>query len=145
MKIHYFIFLVFLTSCMSQNDKINQYTKYENGVKQRNGAWEEKYSSDIGELKGIGKYKNGQKTGLWVTKFQNQIYQKERFRKNTSKVKIYHKNGVLREKGKTRTNENDSQIHWFYDGPWKIYDETGKHIYTKIYKNGSPIDSINAQ
>ena len=145
MKIHYFIFLVFLTSCMSQNDKINQYTKDENGVKQRNGAWEEKYSSDIGELKGRGKYKKGQKIGLWVTKFQNQIYQKERFRKNTSKVKIYHKNGVLREKGKTRTNENDSQIHWFYDGPWKIYDENGKHIYTKIYKNGSPIDSINAQ
>ena len=106
MKIQYSIFiLLFLISCTAKTGKINQYAKDNNGVRQRNGIWEEKYASDIGELIGKGKYKNGQKVGLWVTKYQDKVYQKERFKKNISKVKIYHKNGVLREKGQTKTNE----------------------------------------
>ena len=146
MKIQYSIFiLLFLISCTAKTGKINQYAKDNNSVRQRNGNWEEKYASDIGELIGKGKYKNGQKVGLWVTKYQDKVYQKERFKKNISKVKIYHKNGVLREKGQTKTNENDTQMHWFYDGAWKIYDENGKHIYTKIYKQGTPLDSIPAK
>ena len=36
-------------------------------------------------------------------------------------------------------------MQWFYDGAWKIYDENGKHIYTKIYKQGTPLDSIPAK
>ena len=65
MKIQYSIFiLLFLISCTAKTGKINQYTKDNNGVRQRNGIWEEKYASDIGELIGKGKYKNGQKVGL---------------------------------------------------------------------------------
>lgn len=125
MKIQYSIFiLLFLISCTAKTGKINQYAKDNNGVRQRNGIWEEKYASDIGELIGKGKYKNGQKVGLWVTKYQDKVYQKERFKKNISKVKIYHKNGVLREKGQTKTNENDTQMHWFYDGLGKFMTKT---------------------
>ena len=103
MKIQYSIFiLLFLISCTAKTGKINQYAKDNNGVRQRNDIWEEKYASDIGELIGKGKYKNGQKVGLWVTKYQDKVYQKERFKKNISRVKIYHKNGVLREKDKPK-------------------------------------------
>jgi hypothetical protein len=59
--------------------------------------------------------------------------------KDFCKVKIYHKNGKIRERGQTKTNENDNTMHWFYDGAWKIYDENGKHIFTKIYKQGTPL------
>lgn len=147
MRNYYFklVILLFFASCASKATKINQYVKDENGDRQRNGAWEETYTSDIGELVGKGKYKNGQKVGLWVTKYQDKIYQKEKFKKNISKVKIYHKNGVLREKGQTKTNENGVNTHWFYDGPWKIYDKKGKHIFTRIYKQGTPLDSIPAK
>lgn len=141
----FLLFLILFISCSSRTEKINQYAKDEKGVKQRNGIWTESYSSDIGKLQGKGKYKKGKKVGLWVTKYQDKIYQKERFRKNISKVKIYHPNGVLREKGQTRTNKNEGYRHWFYDGEWKIYDQNGKHIYTKIYKEGTPIDSIAAK
>lgn len=146
MRTFYFklIILSFFVSCVSKNQKINQYSKDEKGTRQRSGVWEEEYTSDIGKLIGRGKYKNGQKVGLWVTKYQDKIYQKERFKKNISKVKIYHSNGVLREKGQTKTNDNGKQVHWFYDGPWKIYNENGKLIYTKIYKQGTPLDSIPA-
>jgi hypothetical protein len=39
------------------------------------------YTSDIGELVGKGKFKNGEKVGLWVTTYQGKVYQKERFKR----------------------------------------------------------------
>ena len=83
-----------------KNGKINQYAKDNNGVRQRNGIWEEKYASDIGEL--IGKKYKTDKSWTLGNKYQDKVYQKKD-QKNISKVKIYHKNGVLREK---RTNQN---------------------------------------
>jgi antitoxin component YwqK of YwqJK toxin-antitoxin module len=142
MKIQYFIFLILAFNSCYSTDKINQYAKDKNGVKQRNGLWVEEYSSDIGKLQGKGRYKNGEKVGLWVITFQDKVYQKERFKKYTSKVKVFNQNGELREKGQTKTLVNDNSSHWFYYGTWKYYDENGKHIYSKVYKDETHIDSI---
>ena len=139
------IILSFFVSCISKTTKINQYAKDENGVRQRNGVWEETYTSDIGELVGKGKFKNGEKVGLWVTTYQGKVYQKERFKKDFCKVKIYHENGKISERGQTKTMKSDNSRHWFYDGAWKIYNEKGKHIFTRIYKQGTPLDSIPAK
>ena len=92
------IILSFFVSCISKTTKINQYTKDENGVRQRNGIWGEKYASDIGELIGKGKYKNGQKVGLWVTKYQDKVYQKERFN-----FYIIVSNFLYRKNGKNKS------------------------------------------
>ena len=142
MKIQYFIFFILALNSCSSTNKINQHSIDKKGVKLRNGLWIEKYSSDIGELQGKGKYKNGEKVGLWVITFEDKIYQKERFKKFTSKVKVFHQNGKLREKGQTKTLVNDVSRHWFYYGTWKYYYENGKHIYNKVYKDETHIDSI---
>ena len=62
MKIQYSIFYIIVSNFLyRKNGKINQYAKDNNGVRQRNGIWEEKYASDIGELIGKGNIKTDKK------------------------------------------------------------------------------------
>lgn len=138
----FFIFLIVLVSCKNVV-KTNQYTKDSYGIMRKNGVWIEKVSSDIGDLQEKGKYKNGNKIGLWKTTFQRKIYQKEKFKKQGSVVRIYHENGKIAKKGQTKTELSNNSIHWFYTGVWKFYNEKGKLIYTKTYNNGSVVDSIS--
>lgn len=141
MRISFFL-IAFLVSCATKNSRINNYVIDETGNRKRDGKWVENLSSDNGILQQKGKYKNGEKTGLWITSFQGKVEQKERFRKNSSKIKIYNANGFLVQKGNTKTESSNQYKHWFYDGEWKFYDEKGKHIYTKIYDKGNKVDSI---
>ena len=82
MKIQYSIFiLLFLISCTAKTGKINQYAKDNNGVRQRNGIWEEKYASDIGELIGKGKYKKRTKSWTLGNQISRQSLSKRKIQK----------------------------------------------------------------
>ena len=139
MKLSLLLIGFFLVSCAT---KINNYVTDEKGNRMRNGLWIEESSADSGTLQEKGKYKNGEKTGLWITSFKGKIKQKERFRKNFSKIKIYHDNEVLKQKGRTATEITNDYRHCFYQGELKFYDKKGKHIYSKIYEKGNKVDSV---
>jgi hypothetical protein len=53
---------------------MNQYSKDEKNVSKRHGKWKEEYSSDEGTLIAVGKYKNGEKAGIWKTTLNNQLF-----------------------------------------------------------------------
>ena len=132
-----------MSSCKTQ--PINQYVKVENKWQKRHGKWKEEYSSDQGTLTAVGKYKMGEKFGVWETTFQNKLYQKDKIRKGVTKTKLYHPNGKIMERGQSRLDITEAQRHWYYFGDWKYYNENGKLKYIKKYADGKKIDSISFQ
>jgi len=134
------LIVLLLASC---NTKTNQYIKDEKNVSKRHGKWKEEYSSDQGVLIAIGKYKNGEKLGIWKTTFEDKLFQKDKIRKNVTKTKLYHPNGKIMEKGQSKLDISDAERHWYYFGDWKYFGENGNLKYIKRYADGKKIDSIS--
>lgn len=133
------LFSIFI-SCKTE---MNQYVKLTDKLQKRHGKWREEYSSEMGTLIAVGKYKYGEKMGVWKTVFQDKIYQKDKIRKSVTKTKLYFPNGIIMESGQSRLDISDDKRHWYYFGDWKYYDENGKLKYIKKYSDGNKVDSIS--
>jgi len=128
-------------SCKTK--EMNQYKKFPDKTQKRHGKWKEEYSSDQGVLIAIGKYKNGEKVGIWKTTFEDKLYQKDKIRKSVTNTKLYYPNGKKMEKGQTKLDISDAERHWYYFGDWKYFGENGNLKYIKRYADGKKIDSIS--
>lgn len=122
---------------------MNQYVKDEKKVNKRNGKWKEEYSSDEGTLSAVGKYKMGEKVGVWKMTLNGRKYQKEVIRKGITKTKRYFSNGKLMERGQSKIDISENERHWYYFGDWKYYDEQGNLLYIKKYADGKKVDSVS--
>ncbi|AQX05696.1 hypothetical protein KRE40_00390 [Elizabethkingia meningoseptica] len=111
--------LLFFVSCST---KYNQ----RDAQKQRHGKWKETLYTGDGEMLATGRYKHGEKRGLWKYSYGDRLVETEKYRKNTAVVKSYHPNGRMSSKGQTRTDVTDTYRHWYAYGIWKYYDENGK-------------------
>ena len=139
-KLLLLLYCVFLVSCKT---KINQYVKDDNNTNKRNGKWEEEYTSDEGVLISIGKYKKGEKIGVWKTFLNHQLFQKDKIRKDITKTKRYFPNGKMMEQGQSKFEISKEERHWFYFGDWKFYNDQGELLYIKKYFNGNKTNSIS--
>ena len=84
-----------------------------------------------------GRFKNGTEVGKWLKwDMDGNLEEVKRYRKNKIKVKIYHTNGKINWKGNAKLEITDEKLRYFWQGPWKRYDENGKYIETIIYSNG---------
>jgi antitoxin component YwqK of YwqJK toxin-antitoxin module len=110
--------------------------------KKRVGLWIEQYSIDSTQYKSVGKYKNGDPTKKWLYYTNNRISKKEVYRKNRCTITYYNVNGTIQSKGKTKLVVTGPEIHWFYYGDWKYFDENGNLISTKKYDNGEFVSEI---
>ena len=135
-----FCVVTFLFSCHS---KVNQYVRTGDKVQKRNGKWVEDYSSSDGELIAVGKYKIGEKVGVWKTSLSGKKYQKDKIKNDITYTKFYFPNGKIMEQGQSKLEITDSYRHWFYFGDWKYYGENGKLKYIKKYADGKKVDSIS--
>lgn len=142
MKIRLLLLLccVFLVSCKT---KINQYVKDDHDTDKRNGKWREEYSSNEGVLIATGKYKKGEKIGVWKMFSNDKLFQKDKIRRDITKTKKYFPNGKIMEKGQSKLEISQNERHWFYFGDWKFYNDRGELLYIKKYFNGNETDSIS--
>ncbi len=124
--------LLIVWSCKTQaiNQKIN---------KKREGLWIEKYTLDSSHYESIGKYRRDDPVKKWRYYLNGKIIKKEKHKRNTSITKFYHKNGKLQSKGKSKLETGGKNLHWFYYGDWKFYDEERKLIRISKYENGKLI------
>lgn len=135
------LFSIFIfVSCKTE---LNQYIRIDSKTQKRHGKWKEEYSVENGKLTAIGKYKKGEKVGVWKTTFQDKLYQKDKIRKSVTKTKLYFPNGKIMQRGQSRFDISENERHWYYFGDWKYYDENGKLKYIKKYADGKKIDSIS--
>lgn len=140
MKKFYLIVLVLLTqiSC-----SINQYREISDSHRQRHGKWIEKDSVENAEYVMKGKYKMGEKTGVWKTYLNGKLYQKDKIKDSITITKVYFPNGNIMEKGQSKLIVKDHLRHWFYYGNWEYYDKNGKLEYIKKYQDNNKVDSIS--
>lgn len=131
--------LVFV-SCQT---KTNQYIKISDKVQKRHGKWKEEYPTEEGTLITKGRYKMGEKVGVWKTFVGDKLYQKEKIGRKKTKMFVYHRNGNIMERGQTKLDISENERHWYYFGDWKFYDENGKLKYIKKYTDGKKIDSVS--
>ncbi|MCJ8154622.1 hypothetical protein MKJ01_12695 [Chryseobacterium sp. SSA4.19] len=131
---------VFLVSCKT---KLNQYVKDDHNTNKRNGKWREEYSSNDGVLIATGKYKKGEKIGVWKIFSDDKLFQKDKIRRDITKTKRYFPNGKIMEKGQSKLEISENERHWFYFGDWKFYNDRGELLYIKKYSNGNKTDSIS--
>jgi len=138
-----YVALVCALTLVSCNTKMNQYINNENNVNKRDGKWKEEYSADEGILTAFGKYKKGEKVGIWKIYLNNKLYEKNKFKKTVTKTKKYFPNGELMERGQSKVEVSQNERHWFYFGDWKYYDQKGNLLYIKKYAEGKKMDSIS--
>ncbi len=130
-----FLVLVFLISnACKTNQKIN---------KVREGYWIEKYQLGKDEYKSTGTYKKGNPIRKWKYLKNDTVYQKEKYRKNICKTIYFHKNGKVMQRGQSKIEFSNGEIHWFYFGKWFYYDENEKLIKIKNYENGKVISETD--
>jgi antitoxin component YwqK of YwqJK toxin-antitoxin module len=132
------VLILFLVECKTApiNQKIN---------KKRVGLWIEKYAIDSTQYKSIGKYNNGDPIKKWCYYTNKTINKKEIYRKNKCITTYYYPNGNIQSKGKTKLTITGPEMHWFYYGDWKYYDENEKLISIKKYENGEFVSETKAQ
>lgn len=140
----YFLLSLTISIISCAPSKINQYIK-EDKIQKREGKWVETNATEQGNYVSKGKYRKGIKVGVWKTNINGIQLQKDAYRNDLIKTKIFQSNGKLKIKGQSSTEITDDYIHWFYNGDWKHYNEKGKLIYIKRYYRGKPLDSISYQ
>lgn len=113
-KIYAFLLMFLVT--VSCKTKMNQYIKNENNVSKRHGKWREEYSSDEGTLVAVGRYKKGEKVGVWKTTLNNQLFQRDKIGGKMTKTKMYYQSGKLMQQGQSRIDITKNQRHWYYFG-----------------------------
>lgn len=123
---------IILLSCKSKT--INQKIDHK-----KEGVWINQYIQDSVEYKSFEYYKNDQPVKKWKTYIGGKIYKTEKYKNEICTVKYYYKNGKLQSKGKTKTETNQEELHWFYFGDWKYYDENGVLTSIKKFNNGEII------
>ncbi|QDP86366.1 hypothetical protein FNJ88_12690 [Chryseobacterium sp. SNU WT5] len=141
MKRNYLLLLLIfgITSCSIS--KINQYVK-DGKVQRREGRWVEENSSEEGIFISKGRYRDGEKIGIWRTSLNGNRYQREAFRKDLIKTKFYYPNGRIKEKGQSKMERDDDFRHWFYMGDWTHYNKSGQLMYIKTYHKDKKADSV---
>lgn len=144
MKLQFCSILLVTAFISCGSSEVNHYIK-DGNARKRDGFWLENNSTDRGEIISKGKYKNGEKVGVWKTSLNGVRLQREAYRRNLIKTKVFHSNGKIKEKGNSITEITDEFRHWHYNGKWKYFDENGKLNYIKTYSKGTKVDSISAR
>jgi antitoxin component YwqK of YwqJK toxin-antitoxin module len=94
--------------------------------------------------KTVGKYQKNIEKGTWKSFEGEKLVKEEKYKNGICHTKVYHQNGQLSSEGKTKLAENEIESHWFYFDQWNFYDESGKLIETKFYKEGE-LDEIRKE
>lgn len=131
----YFLFavmVILLGSC--------QVNRYKHNLK--TGLWINKDDNGDVIYKSRGRYKYGKEKGTWKYYHDKTLFKKERHNGDTSEMWFYHLNKKVMANGKTEINFNGIEIHWYYTGDWKYFDQQGRLLKTVTYKLGNPIAEV---
>ncbi|MBK6447111.1 MAG: hypothetical protein IPF81_17960 [Bacteroidetes bacterium] len=113
----------------------------KNGV--RHGYWVIYADSAKTILESRGHYRNGHETGTWKYYHENGKLRKiERFSKQRIRTKYFYENGKRKSAGNAMLRIEGESLHYFYQGPWKYYNEDGVLKSIVIYERGEEIKTL---
>jgi hypothetical protein len=134
------IFLLFFNSFLLAQ-KINQL----NRSGERTGRWIT-YADTSKKIKTMdARFKNGLAVGKSLYYYSDgTLLRREVKRFKKIKIKIYHPNGKLSQKGNARIDILPEKVHFYFYGQWKNHDTTGKLISYSLYEKGELITTTAA-
>jgi len=113
--------------------KVNQLD--ENGKK--HGFWIEYMDSSHEDISGKGRFNHGRESGKWKHyHFNGKRRLKYKYKKDDIKVKYYYSNGRLEQKGRARIEYSEKDVHYFWEGEWRFYDEKRKLVKKMMFQDG---------
>lgn len=119
--------------------KTNQFD--ENGKK--HGFWVEYLDSEHVDISGKGKFEHGRESGKWIHyHFNGKRRLKYKYLKDDIKVKYYYTNGKLEQKGRARIEYTKKDVHYFWEGEWKFYDDKRRLQKVMLYEDGIEKDIL---
>ena len=133
-KISFLIFALAVIFTFS-SCKINRVKNNE-----RHGKWIDHNKMDEVNYQSIGRFKDGLEKGTHKQFANKKLYRKEKYKNGICETTYYHPNGKISSQGKTQLDLTEKQIHWYYQGDWKFYNEEGKLIGIKTYEKGELIN-----
>lgn len=124
-----FLFIVaFVLSIFGCKSKRNQIVNH-----QRVGKW-----ITIDTLDSIyitkGRYHKDFEIGTWKHFYNGRLIRKSKYHKKYCFTTFYYPNGKIMNKGRSKTETNDTLIHWYYYGKWHFYNSKGELDSIKTYK-----------
>jgi len=134
-KILFLILIFTLSSCKTNQTKNNE----------RIGKWIEFDTIDGNIYKTIGRFQNGLGKGTHHQYLNKKLVRKENYRNDVCQTTYYYENGKIMTEGNTKMILTDKEIHWFYSGDWKFYNENGELLGIRTYENGNIINEIKIQ
>ena len=87
--------------------------------------------------KSTGRFRNGLGKGIHRQFSDKKLVRKEKYKDGICHTTYYYENGKIMTEGNTKMVLTENEIHWFYNGDWKFYDESGQLIGTRTYENGA--------
>ncbi|MDR0228934.1 MAG: hypothetical protein LBI72_07710 [Flavobacteriaceae bacterium] len=121
------LLLLFFSSC-----KINQKLHGE-----PIGRWVYKAKLPEGTDVHRGRYdRNGYRKGTWRFRYEGRLYRKEIYKDSVATVILYHDNRKVRETGHTKLSTTLEGLHFYYFGPWFVYNSKGELIEVKHFELG---------
>ncbi|ALJ00829.1 toxin-antitoxin system YwqK family antitoxin [Rufibacter tibetensis] len=108
----------------------------------KTGRWRTFHDADSKVLHYKGRYRHGKEVGSWKTyTADGKLYftEKIRRRKESIKTVYYHPNGKVSHRGTAFLKDAEhGGVHFYWDGDWEYFDESGKPIGIKKFVKGEP-------
>lgn len=132
-----FVFSVFLSDLQAQHRK-KKTNQYVNGIP--HGLWMMYIDSNQTRLECKGHYTLGRETGTWKYFHENgKMRKKEVFRKSGIRSEFYYENGKRKSKGIAILEPDQNNLHYYFQGKWKYYNEQGKLSSIVYYEHGEEV------
>ena len=134
------LFIVFSLSGSAQifNKKVNQ----RNDKGQREGIWLEYWDENEKIIMSKAQFKDDLETGVCKNYHSNgKLRLKFRYHKNRLRVKMYDENRKLQHKGWAIFEINEIEIHYYWNGKWKSYNNNRRLTSISFYENGHLIEN----
>lgn len=136
--------ILFLSFCLSGqilHRKINTF----NSAGEKDGLWITRFTGDTNVISSRAHYKEGYEKGVCKHYHPNGMMRiKWRYFENRIRVKYYGETRQLELKGWSMIDRSTVQIHYYWHGKWKYFDESRKLINVANYENGAEVQTHNS-
>lgn len=129
------LMLLLFTSCKTNRIKNNE----------RHGKWIDTFSTPTVTYKTVGRFKNGFEKGTHKRFANKKLHRKEKYKNGICHTIYYYPNGTVMSQGDTKLSVTDEELHWYYQGDWKFYDENGKLLGIKSYEQGQLVNQVETE
>lgn len=124
------ILIITFSSCKTNKIRNNE----------RHGKWIDYDTIENINYKSIGRYKNGLEKGTHRQFSDKKLHRKEKYKDGICQTTYYYPNGRMMSEGNSELEITEKEMHWYYQGDWKFYDEQGNLLGINTYEKGELVN-----